>query len=100
MRLRLRVTVDAEREIRRAAAWWRRHRTAAPSLFRDELARGFDLITTEPGLGAPCLDVELPDVRRLHLYRVHYHLYYRVVADTAEVLGLWHTSRGEAPPLR
>ncbi len=99
MRLRLRVTSDAEREIRKAASWWRRHRPAAPSLFRDELARGFDLITTEPGLGAPCLDVELPGVRRLHLYRVHYYLYYRTVDDAAEVLGLWHTSRGEAPRL-
>lgn len=99
MRLRLGVAPNAEREIRAAASWWRENRPAAPELFHDEIARGFDLITAQPGIGTRYLDTRLPGVRRLHLYRIHYHPYYRVVGDTAEILALWHTSRGEAPPI-
>ncbi len=40
-------------------------------------------------------NVQLPRVRRLHLHRVHYYLYYRIQANrtVVEVLSLWHTSR-------
>ena len=46
--------------------------------------------------GDRSLNVKLPGVRRVHMARIHYHVYYRV-ADTppaVEVLALWHTSRG------
>lgn len=99
MRLRLRVVPNAESEIRKAASWWRENRLAAQGLFHEELARGFELITTQPGLGTRYLDTHLSGVRRLHLYRIHYHLYYRVEDDTAEVLALWHTRRGQGPPI-
>ena len=45
-------------------------------------------------------NARLTGVRRVHLARVHYHLYYRVTAEPAiEVLALWHTSRGASPEL-
>ena len=100
MPLRLLVVANAERQIREAARWWYENRPAARALLRQELTRGFELITTEPGVGTQALDVSLPEVRRLHLFRVRYHLYYRVKdKDAVEVLALWHTSRGEGPPI-
>ncbi|HWM93010.1 MAG TPA: type II toxin-antitoxin system RelE/ParE family toxin [Thermoanaerobaculia bacterium] len=100
MRLRLLVVAEAERQIRDAAGWWHANRPAARGLFRQELARGFEFITTQPDIGPKALDVALAGVRRLHLLRIHYYLYYRVTDDQAvEVLALWHTSRGELPPI-
>lgn len=100
MRLRLEVVPNAERQIREAARWWHENRKAALGLFRQELTRGFELITTQPGIGPRALDVDLPEVRRLHLLRIRYYLYYRVKGKEAvEVLALWHTSRGEGPPI-
>jgi len=99
VRLSLRVVPNAEREIRKAASWWQRTRPAAPDLFRAELHRGFELITRQPEVGPPALDVELSGVRRPHLSRIRYYLYYYLADDTIEVLGLWHTSRGGSPPL-
>ena len=97
---RLKVVGTAQHQIREAAAWWRRNRPAARALFRQELDRGFELITTQPGVGARALDVPIRGVRRIHLLRIHYHLYYRVVnEDTVEVLALWHKSRGSGPPI-
>jgi plasmid stabilization system protein ParE len=99
VRLRLHVVPDAERQIRRAATWWRANRPAARGLFQSELRRGFDLVTTQPDIGPPALDAELTGVRRIHLYRIHYYLYYQVEGDAIEILALWHTSRGDAPTL-
>lgn len=99
LRLRLLVVEEAERQIRAAAAWWRENRPAALGLLRQELTRGFELITSQPGLGPRALDTDLQNVRRVHLYRIGYYLYYQVRDDTIEVLALWHDSRGEGPPL-
>ena len=98
---RLRVVARAERQIRSASDWWTENRRAVSGLLRDELERAFHLITTQPGAGAPALDVGLEGVRRLHLSGVHYHLYYRVLAEeeTVEVLAFWHTSREGEPTL-
>jgi len=101
LRLRLRVTREAERQIREASAWWHANRPAARGLFRQELTRGFDFITTQPEIGTKALDTPLLGVRRLHLIRIHYYLYYRIRNDdTAEVVALWHTSRGQGPSVQ
>ena len=76
------------------------NRHGAPGLFGQELERGFDLITAQPRIGVPALDAGLEGVRRVHLYRIHYHLYYRISGEaTVEVLAFWHTSRGRGPDL-
>lgn len=99
MRLRLEVTSDAERQIREAAAWWHANRPAARGLFRQELTRGFELIITQPEIGTKALDAPVLGVRRIHLFRIHYHLYYRLPDEgTVEVLALWHVRRGSRPP--
>lgn len=99
--LPIRIAGSAAIEIREAAKWWGSNRPKAPAAFREELGRAFELIAAQPTIGARALDVDLPDVRRILLARVRYHLYYRVVESPrrVEVLSLWHESRGAAPPI-
>lgn len=91
----------AEREIRVAAEWWAANRPAAPGAVEDELRKGLLLIRSQPLIGAVATNVHLPGVRRIHLSRIRYHLYYRLLEDPPriEVLALWHTSRGSGPRL-
>ena len=94
------MVANAERQIREASQWWHENRPAARPLFRQELTRGFELITTQPRIGTQALDVSMPGVRRLNLLRIRYYLYYRLKGkDAVEVLALWHMSRGEGPHL-
>lgn len=99
MKRALRVSRDAEAQIRQAARWWRENRPAAPGLLHQELQRGFQLIVGEPGIGPQAADLTAPQVRRLLLARIRYFLYYRITGeDVVEVLAFWHTSRGTPPP--
>jgi len=91
---RLRIAVQAQREIRAAARWWSENRPAAPDLLAIELERAFTLVATHPAIGAPAVDAGLEGVRRLHLPRIHYHLYYRARAEEVEILAFWHSRRG------
>lgn len=47
-RARIRLTKEAVRQAREAAAWWIENRPAAPSLFREELAALLSLLRTAP----------------------------------------------------
>jgi len=40
-----------------------------------------------------------PDLRRLYLSRVRYHIYYRLEPGKVLVLAFWHASRGGGPGL-
>ena len=95
----MRVTKRAQAQVDRAARWWDENRPLAPEAFDEDLAEAFTLLSVEPGIGAPALGVRVQGVRRLHLARIHYYLYYRVRRDEVEVLALWHTSRGAGPAL-
>ena len=46
-------------------------------------------------MGAIATNVKLPGVRRVHLSKVRYYLYYRVKnkSRAVEVVALWHTSQ-------
>ncbi len=85
--------------MREARQWWLENRHRAPNAFVEELRRGFQLITGHPLLGARATNVKLAGVRRIHLSRVRYHIYYRVTDDSVEVIALWYSSRGSPPPL-
>jgi plasmid stabilization system protein ParE len=91
----------AKAQIRAAEEWWRLNRPKAPNAIREELERASLLISVEPEMGARARNVSLAGVRRIHLARVRYDIYYRVAADPEriEVLAFWHTSRGSDPPL-
>ena len=100
-RLSLIVWEQAARQIEEANEWWREHRESSPDALADDLARAFDLVSRQPGVGAPARSDRLPDVRRLLLPRVGYLLYYRTAPSRHEVhvLALWHARRGTDPPL-
>jgi len=95
------ITESAGEAIREASEWWANNRPAAPTAMAEELERAFVLISLQPGIGARALNVAVEGVRRVHLARVHYHLYYRVAPSGSrlEVLAFWHTSRGSEPEL-
>jgi plasmid stabilization system protein ParE len=95
------VTDLAARQIREAEEWWRKNRTAAPNAVRQQLDRAFTLIASQPRIGGRATNVRLPDVRRIFLPIIKYHLYYHVVSlpEHVEVVALWHARRGEGPPI-
>ena len=97
--MRIRVTRRVDAQIERAALWWEQNRPLAPEALHEELAEAFLLLSSQPAIGAPALNTRTPGVRRVHLARVHYYLYYRVRDDEVQVLALWHTSRGAGPQL-
>jgi len=98
-RLLVKPTLRAAGEIRRASAWWRANRPAAPLALADDLERAFELIAAQPGIGARARNARKEGVRRLLLSRTGYHLYYQVNAEAGrvEVLALWHSRRGREP---
>jgi plasmid stabilization system protein ParE len=91
----------AKTQIRAAEDWWRLNRPKAPNAIREELERAASIISIQPSAGARALNVSLPDVRRVHLARVRYYLYYwlRIDPERIEILAFWHESRGSGPPL-
>jgi plasmid stabilization system protein ParE len=95
------VTDVAKAQIVTAERWWRLNRPKAPDAIAEELERASSLITAQPGVGSTARDADLAGVRRLHLARVRYDIYYRVDEglDRVEVLAFWHASRGRRPVL-
>jgi plasmid stabilization system protein ParE len=88
------IVNSAAQAIEEAAKWWTKNRTKAPDAFVNDLENALRLIASHPAIGARARNAKLEDVRRLHLARVHYHLYYRLTPrPSIEVLALWHTSR-------
>ena len=97
--MRVWVTKRAEAHIEQAADWWEKNRPLAPEALDEELAEAFSLLSKQAAIGAPALNTNTKGVRRVHLARVHYYLYYKVRGDEVQVLALWHTSRGSGPRL-
>lgn len=74
----VRIVTSAALAMKEAAEWWSSNRPKAPNAFIEELERALQLIASQPLLGARARNPKLTDVRRIHLARVHYHLYYRL----------------------
>jgi plasmid stabilization system protein ParE len=89
----------ARQQVRAASKWWRINRTKAPNAVREELERVSALIAFQPSIGALATDVDLPGVRRVHIDRIHYYIYYRVVGrpEYIEILSFWSSLRGSPP---
>ena len=97
--MKVRVTRRAQTQIDRAATWWDDNRPLAPEAFDEDLAEAFSLLSAQPRIGVPVTNARTPEVKRLHLARIHYFLYYRVRGEEVQVLRIWHTSRGTNPKL-
>jgi plasmid stabilization system protein ParE len=91
--LPVKVTGRADAEIQEAGTWWLANRDKAPQAFREELERGFALLSQQPEVGSHATNTKLKGVRRIHLSRIRYFLYYRILPKQVEVLALWHSSR-------
>jgi plasmid stabilization system protein ParE len=99
--LQIQVSDLARAQIHAAQDWWRVNRPKAPNAIREELERASLLISVQPEIGARARKTSLVGVRRLHLARVRYHIYYRVATDPEriEILAFWHDSRGSGRSL-
>lgn len=91
-------TRRAARQIEAAAAWWSANRPAAPLAIRDDLRGVVTLIGEQPMCGTPTPSQSHAGLRRIHLPRVDYHLYYRLAPRLrqVQVVAFWHARR--APP--
>lgn len=95
-RLSIRLKPEAQREIEIALRWWETNRHKAPEALKLDIAQALDLICESPGIGVPVSHVRLSGLRRLHLSRTRYCLYYRVRTGPRpfiDVLAFWHASR-------
>ena len=97
MTLIVRIKPRALRQIEKAAEWWAENRPAAVGAISKDLESALALLVNEPGIGTK-VELPRPDVvRRLHLGRLRYFVYYRVRGKFLEVVAFWHASRGEGP---
>jgi len=97
MPLELFVSRRAAREIERVVQWWAVNRPAAPGAVRQDVQAALNLLIVQPDIGVYVKEASSPDVRRLHLDRIRYWVYYRVRRNRLEVLSVWHSSRGSGP---
>ena len=99
--LDIEISELAKAQIRTAEDWWRLNRPKAPNAIREELERAASIISLQPEAGTRALNISLSGVRRLHLARVRYYVYYWLVTDAEriEILAFWHESRASGPPL-
>ena len=97
MPLDLFVSRRAAREVERIIQWWAVNRPAAPGAVRQDLQAALNLVLVQPDIGVRVNAASSPDVRRLHLDRIRYWVYYRVRRNHLEVLSVWHSSRGRDP---
>jgi plasmid stabilization system protein ParE len=99
MALRIKISLRAASQVRRAAEWWEQNRPAAPGAIRADFGEAVALLAEQPGVGAKYEGARAPGVRRLFLSRVGYFIYYKVENGTLHVLALWHASREHQPML-
>lgn len=100
MKLAVVTTPEADEQIHTIDRWWRANRTAAPDLFAEELGRCFQLLARAPRLGRSYRrHPAVRGIRRILLRSSRYHVYYVERADVVAVLAVWHSHRGQAPPL-
>ena len=97
MALELFISRRAAREIDRVADWWAANRPDAPGAVRKDLQTAFALLVGQPGMGAAVAEASSPDVRRFHVDRIRYWVYYRARGTRLEVVSVWHSSRGSDP---
>ena len=70
------VTPRAAIQLEAAATWWANNRPAAPDAIRVDFQQATALLLRQPGVGAKSSTARYPDLRRLFLSRVRYHIYF------------------------
>lgn len=92
-------TYRAEAQLDACVAWLRVR--GADGVLHQELARALAILQVVPRAGTPTALAPAPPLRRLLLRRSRLHLYYSIDEGRRVVLlrAVWHTARGETPPL-
>ena len=99
MTVRLFIPPEVEEQIRAIDTWSRENRPAAPSLFAEELAAGFELLKSTPEVGRRYRHPTVKRVRRLLLRSSRYHVYYTSGEGVLIILSVWNAIRGAGPDL-
>lgn len=89
MSLRIVLRPEAEADLLAARDWYEQERSELAEAFADSFEAMIARIEATPELYA----VALKNVRRGKLRRFPYLVYYRVLSDRIEVLGVLHGSR-------
>lgn len=97
MALELHITKRAARELNRIAEWWALNRPSAPGAVSEDLQAALALLIEQPNLGSLVPQASVAGVRRFHVDRIRYWVYYRVRDGRLEVVSVWHSSRGTGP---
>ena len=102
--LELHISRRAAREIERVVKrWavnrWAVNRPAAPGAVRQDFEAALALLLVQNDIGSKVLQASSPDVRRFHVDRIRYRVYYRVRGKRLEVVSIWHASRSSGPTL-
>lgn len=99
--MKVRATGRAQREIVRAALWWRTNRPAAPGLFLEELEAAERHLCTAPISGEIYGYRKARLIRRWLLQETEYHVYFSVDQDAQVVMvhSVWGARRGRGPKL-
>jgi len=95
--LSIKISAQAAAQIEAAARWWSENRPAAPDAIADDTSEMLAVLSRHPGAGSPARNSRVPGVRRIHLPRVRYFLYYRVTQDALEILHFRHSARSGQP---
>jgi plasmid stabilization system protein ParE len=95
--VKVELSAEAQAQIDRIDAWWRKNRQAAPNLFAEELEEALHILAETPALALRY--GPRPSVRRLLLKRTHHHLY--IVEELARVyvVAVWSAYRRRGPRL-
>jgi plasmid stabilization system protein ParE len=98
---RVRISPEAERQVRELEGWWAANRPASRTTFKEAFSAVIDHIAQMPSIGRPCDDIELPRVRRLLIEGTPYAVFYSVDREAREVLiaAVWSRARGSGPPV-
>jgi plasmid stabilization system protein ParE len=97
--VKVRLSPQAQRQARSAAAWWKKNRDKNPTLFRHELARAKKLLAKNPYLGARYDDIDGQKIYRLNLSGTQRHLYYRVDEEKkiVRIIAVWGAAQEDPP---
>jgi len=101
MTARLVIDPVARAQARKADEWWRENRPKTVGLFATELQYAFGLIGDLSGAGVPVRS-QILGLRRFLMSATCYHIYYRYLEDSDEVvvLAIWSAVRRRGPPHR
>lgn len=101
MSFRVRISPEAERQVRELEGWWPANRRAARTSFKEAFSAAVGHISRMPSIGRPCDDMGLPGVRRLSIQGTPYTVFYSVDREATEILiaAVWSRARGSSPSM-